>query len=85
MIRAGKKVELRIDLLTKHQGVRFDKNTTAAPARIPKGATGTIVKVESAEIQIELYSNPSHIPGAGDTYRLWVKRPFFGILLLLNN
>ncbi len=88
-MRAGTKVIVQPNLLSStHPGIRFDSSQGAAAAlSAPKGASGEVLRTsdDGRECLVELYWNaaPRAAPGAGHTWRVWVKREWFGQLFLL--
>lgn len=81
----GRKAKVSIPVLShRHIGIRFDHSQGAAYVDAPRGASGEVIALspDRNEEFIELYwcSSPKAAPGAGNTWRIWVKRVFFGQL-----
>ena len=83
-MKAGQKVAVQpLQIASKHPGIRFDRAQGAAMLLAPRGASGQVLQVapDGKECLVELYWNDSGRPGAGHTWRIWVKREWFGQLL----
>lgn len=82
-MKVGSKVKVCANpLLAKHPGIRFDGTQGAAAVSAPKGTSGEVRQLsdDKNECLVELYWNETGRPGAGHTWRIWVKRSWFGNL-----
>jgi hypothetical protein len=77
----GRNVVLSCNLMVKHAGIRFDPKTIAVHGPfIPMGTRGTVERIAGNETLIELYWNPSNIPGNGHVAYLWVLPGWFNMI-----
>jgi len=86
-MRPGTKVLVQPQrLFANHPGIRFDSSQATAVLFAPRGASGEVLRVsdDRSECLVELHWNDSGraAPGAGHAWRIWVKREWFGQLLV---
>jgi hypothetical protein len=85
-MRPGHKAVVQpIRLYSNHPGIRFDKRQGSAAAQsAPRGASGQVLQVsnDGNEFLVELYWNGSSAAAAGHVWYIWVKREWFGQLLV---
>jgi len=83
-MQPGQRVAVQPEkLFAKHPGLRFDNSQGPITIFAPRGAEGQVLRIsdDRMEALVELYWNPNGRPGAGDSWRVWVKREWFGQLL----
>jgi len=86
-MQPGQKVSVQPEkLFARHPGLRFDASQGAVAALFaPRGAEGHVIRLSDMgmEALIELYwnANPRSAPGAGNIWRIWVRREWWYLLL----
>ena len=84
-MKRGQKVTVQPQqLFGTHAAIRFEAGHGPRSISAPRGASGEVIDVsaDGREALVELYWNSSGLPGAGEQWRFWIKREFFGQLLL---
>lgn len=86
-MKVGQRAVVQPERLFKnHPAIRFHNPPAATSLFAPRGASGQVLEIsgDGSEALVEIYWNPNPrtSPLSGEAWRFWIKREWFGQLLV---